>query len=60
MKTSMIFLFYKRHWLILIIKKSIGNDKNNFLFIKKNKNSLSIKVLLIIKNKILKNKASNP
>ena len=55
----MIFLFYKRHLSISIIKKNIGKDHNNFLFIKKNKNTLSIKVLLIIKNKIYKNKVFN-
>ena len=55
MKSLMIFLFYKRHLLILIIKKILGKDQRNFLFIKKNKKCLSIKVLLIIKNKIYKN-----
>lgn len=51
MKTLMIMLFYKRHLLILIIKKSLGKNQRRILFFEKNKSGLGVKVMMIIKTK---------
>jgi hypothetical protein len=58
-RVIMIFRFYKKHLLILIIKKSLEKDQKNFLFIEKNKDNLGMRVLLMIKNKKYKNKVFN-